>query len=220
MNDILASYMRDARRHPVLTREEEMDLATKYAETKDPAIAHRLVVANLRLVLDISRRMTRDKNLRLDLVQEGNLGLYDAVERFDRTRGHRFCTYAEYRIKSHMLEFMRKSRQFSVNANDAESVFAGLKNAACPPHEQPAAMVERSQEQKILNEKLLAFEKTLDARKWAIFRRHILSQDESTADLGAAFGVSRERVEQLKTCILSQLKKFLARELNAASLAY
>ena len=85
-SNALAQYMATIRGHPLLTREEEHDLAVEYATTRDPALATRLVTANLRLVVKIARTYCRDGRDFLDYVQEGNMGLLRAVEKFDPAR--------------------------------------------------------------------------------------------------------------------------------------
>src|SRR3970040_363986 len=89
----LAVYLREISRIPLLTREEELDLARR-ARAGDAAAKERLVEANLRLVVQVARRYL-NRGLPLpDLIEEGNLGLIRAVEKFDPERGTRFSTYA------------------------------------------------------------------------------------------------------------------------------
>lgn len=195
-----------------------MELATKYAETKDPEIAHRFVIANLRLVIAMARRLSQDTDTRLDLIQEGNLSLYEAIERFDRLRGQRFTTYAEWWMQKRMLGLLSTQQPDSDDPQDAETVFAEIKNAASPTADQPAAIAERKQHQELISAKIEKFERTLDSRAWVIFRRHILLHEASPTELSALFKVSRERIEQIKGRILARLKKFLTKELDEATL--
>jgi RNA polymerase sigma-32 factor len=77
--DTFEQYMSEVNRIPLLTREQEDDLTSEFAQNNDPAIAHRLVVSNLRFVVRIANEY-RGYGLKLiDLVQEGNLGLMIAV---------------------------------------------------------------------------------------------------------------------------------------------
>ncbi|HEV2283971.1 MAG TPA: sigma-70 family RNA polymerase sigma factor [bacterium] len=96
--DIVALYMRDIRRTPLLTAGEEVALA-KRVEKGDADARSRLAEANLRLVVSIARKY-QGRGLPLaDLVQEGNRGLLRAVEKFDWRRGYRFSTYATWWIR-------------------------------------------------------------------------------------------------------------------------
>jgi RNA polymerase sigma factor (sigma-70 family) len=94
----LAVYLRDISRIPLLDREEEADLARR-ARAGDDAAKARMVESNLRLVVQIARRYRNRGLPLLDLIEEGNLGLLHAVEKFDPERGTRFSTYATWWIR-------------------------------------------------------------------------------------------------------------------------
>src|SRR5665648_975120 len=97
-NDPVRMYFREMGRVPLLTAEEEVSLA-KRIERRDMDAKRKLTEANLRLVVSIARRhMGRGMPL-LDLIQEGNLGLMRAVEKFDYRRGFKFSTYATWWIR-------------------------------------------------------------------------------------------------------------------------
>ncbi len=104
--DPLESYLAEIRNLPQLSREEEHRLALRYHETKDPQAAYRLVVANLKLVVMIAREYQRSAQNVLDLVQEGNIGLLEAVKQYDPFRGIRFPSYAVYWIRAYMLRYL------------------------------------------------------------------------------------------------------------------
>jgi RNA polymerase primary sigma factor len=96
--DAVRVYLRSIGRVPLLTREDEVRLA-KRVEQNDMAAKNDLIEANLRLVVSIAKRYSgRGLNL-LDLIQEGNLGLIRAVEKFDWRRGFKFSTYATWWIR-------------------------------------------------------------------------------------------------------------------------
>ena len=97
-DDPVKTYLKDIGRIPLLTREEEEVLAIKVAEG-DPVAQSRLAEANLRLVVSIAKRNVGRGMALLDLIQEGNLGLIKAVEKFDHTKGFRFSTYATWWIR-------------------------------------------------------------------------------------------------------------------------
>ncbi len=104
--DPLTQYMNEIRRYPLLSREEEHELAVRYAETGDPAAARRLVTANLRLVVKIAHEYRRAHRNLLDLVQEGNLGLLQAVKKYDPYRGVKLSSYAAWWIRAYILKFI------------------------------------------------------------------------------------------------------------------
>jgi RNA polymerase sigma-32 factor len=105
--DPLQIYLIEIKRYDLLTREEERELAIRVREKKDDQAAYRLVTSNLRLVVKIAMDFHRywTKNL-LDLIQEGNLGLLQAVRKFDPYRGIKFSYYASFWIKAYILKFI------------------------------------------------------------------------------------------------------------------
>jgi RNA polymerase sigma-32 factor len=105
--DPLQAYLAEVRRIPLLTPEEEKALTTRYRETGDREIAYQLVTGNLRLVVKIALDYQRQWMLNLmDLIQEGNLGLMQAVKNFDPYRGAKLSYYASYWIKAYILKFV------------------------------------------------------------------------------------------------------------------
>src|SRR4051794_32705026 len=104
--DALQRYMAEVSRHPLLTREEEHELAVKFRETGDKQAAYRLATANLRLVVKIAHEYRRAAFSLLDLVQEGNVGLLQAVQKYDPYRGVKLSSYAAWWIRAYILKFI------------------------------------------------------------------------------------------------------------------
>ena len=98
LDDPVKMYLKDIGRVPLLSAEEEIDLAKRMQEN-DIAARKRLSEANLRLVVSIAKRYVGRGMLFLDLIQEGNLGLMKAVEKFDYQKGFKFSTYATWWIR-------------------------------------------------------------------------------------------------------------------------
>ena len=101
LTDPMRVYLEQIGRHPLMGAEEERRVA-RLAHVGDPDARRRLVESNLRLVVAIARRHARAGVEPLDLIQEGNIGLMEAAERFDPARGVRFATYAAWWIRSSM----------------------------------------------------------------------------------------------------------------------
>jgi RNA polymerase sigma-32 factor len=108
--DPLQMYLMEIKNYRLLTREEEVELAALVREKKDKNAAYRLVTSNLRLVVKIAMDFHRywTKSL-LDLIQEGNVGLLQAVRKFDPYRGIKFSYYASFWIKAYMLKFIMEN---------------------------------------------------------------------------------------------------------------
>ena len=98
LDDPVKMYLKDIGRVPLLTVDEEVDLARRMQEN-DASARKRLSEANLRLVVSIAKRYVGRGMLFLDLIQEGNLGLMKAVEKFDYQKGFKFSTYATWWIR-------------------------------------------------------------------------------------------------------------------------
>ena len=98
LDDPVRMYLKEIGRVPLLTAEEEVDLARRM-EAGDESARHRLEEANLRLVVSIAKRYVGRGMLFLDLIQEGNLGLLKAVEKFDYSKCYKFSTYATWWIR-------------------------------------------------------------------------------------------------------------------------
>ncbi|MBE7447633.1 MAG: RNA polymerase factor sigma-32 [Kofleriaceae bacterium] len=104
--DPMQAYMQEVRRYPLLTPEEEHDLAVRLVEHGDSDAARRLVEANLRLVVKIAYEYRRAHRNLLDLVQEGNIGLLQAVRKYDPYRGVKVSSYAAFWIRAYILKFI------------------------------------------------------------------------------------------------------------------
>lgn len=98
MDDPVRMYLREIGNVPLLTAEEELDLARKI-EMGDPDAKKRLTEANLRLVVSVAKRYVGRGMLLLDLIQEGNMGLLKAVDKYDYRKGFKFSTYATWWIR-------------------------------------------------------------------------------------------------------------------------
>lgn len=97
-NDLVKTYLKQMGSIPMLTRDEELELA-KLAFEGDEFAKQKLVESNLRLVVSIAKKYTNSSLELLDLIQEGNLGLMKAAEKFEYKRGHKFSTYATWWIR-------------------------------------------------------------------------------------------------------------------------
>ncbi len=127
--DPLQSYLAEIRGLKTLSREEEKELAVQYREQGDLDAAYKLVMANLRLVVMIAKDYQRNFKNILDLVQEGNIGLMEAVKKYDPYRGVRFPSYAVYWIRAYMLRYLINNvRLVKVGTTQAQrKLFFNLK---------------------------------------------------------------------------------------------
>jgi len=158
-------YLREIGKVPLLTQEEEMELSRRIKEG-DTEAAKRLAEANLRLVVSIAKRYAGRGMLLPDLIQEGNLGLMKAVEKFDCEKGNRFSTYATWwirqaitraiadqgrtiRIPVHMVETVNRIRKASRSLAQSlgrEPTKAELAEEVKLPEEQVAEILQMMME--------------------------------------------------------------------------
>jgi RNA polymerase sigma-32 factor len=104
--DPLSRYLAEMRRFPILSREEETEIAKRYNQYRNPEDAYKLVTANLRLVVKIANEFARASRNLLDLIQEGNVGLMEAVKNFDPYRGIRFPSYAVWWVRAYIYRYL------------------------------------------------------------------------------------------------------------------
>ena len=104
--DPLSAYMAEVTKHPLLTREQEIELSKRYRDTGDVRAAYTLVASNLRLVVKLAHEYHRNPLSLLDLVQEGNIGLMQAVKKFDPERGVKLASYAAWWIRAYILRYI------------------------------------------------------------------------------------------------------------------
>ena len=126
--NILAMYLKEINKVPMITHEEEIELAQK-AQAGDKAAKDKLVNANLRFVVNVAKKY-RNHGLDLtDLISEGNLGLLTAVEKFDVTKGYHFISYAVWWIRQSILKAIcEKSRAIRLPLNRANE-FVQIEHA-------------------------------------------------------------------------------------------
>lgn len=257
----LEAYLREVRDYPLLTREEEVELARRIKQGDQKAL-EKLTSSNLRFVISVAKKYQNRGMSLLDLISEGNVGLMEAAYRFDETKGFKFISYAVWWIKQAILKALsEQSRIVRVPLNrvgDAQKVDKRI-SALCqrygreptveeiafeagmssddvekaldisrphlslddPGHQEGGRTLldtipqddDSFQESPFEKRFGISVEETLsilDEREAEIIRRYfgLDNQDpESLKDIGASFGITRERARQLKERALAQLRK-------------
>lgn len=105
----MVRYLQRIRSYPILSQENEYEMATKYVTTKDSKIANILVTAHLRLVVKVVSKYKGYGLPTAELISEGNIGLLYAIEKFDPSKGFRFSTYALWWIKASVQKYILNS---------------------------------------------------------------------------------------------------------------
>lgn len=152
--NVVQLYYQDIKRYPLLTAEEELDLAKKIAQG-DKAARELFINSNLRLVINTAKSyLNRGVDI-ADLIQEGNIGLLRAVEKYDYTSGYRFSTYATWWIRQRTVKYLREHSRsikipihISTNSQKVKRVIEELceKNGRDPTYEEIAEVMNIPEE--------------------------------------------------------------------------
>ena len=221
INDPVKMYLKEIGRVELLTHDEEIDLAKKILEGDEDA-KKELAAANLRLVVSIAKRYVGRGMLFLDLIQEGNMGLIKAVEKFDYTKGFKFSTYATWwirqaitraiadqartiRIPVHMVETINKliriSRQLLQD-----------KGREPLPEEIAEGMgitVERVREIQKIAQEPVSLETPIGEEEDSHLGDFIEDQDAIAPDDAASYILLQEQIEDVFTCLTDREQQVL-----------
>ncbi len=273
--DPLSSYMAEVTKHPLLTREEEVALAKRYRDTGDVKAAYTLVASNLRLVVKLAHEYHRNPLALLDLVQEGNIGLMQAVKKFDPERGVKLSSYAAWWIRAYILRYIMDNwKMVKLGTTEAQrKLFFKLRQEQERLLKQgvevtPKLLAERlnvtekdvmEMDQRLGNDevsidapiggseddkttrgdrllpnnavgadealgnkelrelfrtKLAKFSVGLSEKDRFIFEKRLTSDEPMTLqDIGAHYGVSRERARQLEAALMDRMRKYMREEI-------
>ncbi len=142
--DPLEAFLQEIQHYPLLTPDEEKSLAEDFQETGDVQVAARLVTSNLRLVVKIAFEYRRAYRNIMDLIQEGNIGLMQAVKKYDPSRGVKLSSYAAWWIRAYILRFIvnnwrlvklgttQTQRKLFFNLNKERARLAAIGKEATP----------------------------------------------------------------------------------------
>jgi RNA polymerase sigma-32 factor len=216
-SDALTRYMAELAQYAPISREHEHELAVRWREEGDIEAARQLVLANLRLVVKIAMEYRRAWVNLLDLIQEGNLGLMQAVQRFDPYRGVKLASYGAYWIRAYILKYILDNiRMVRLGKTRAErKLFFRLNKEKRELEQQgfqpePRLLAERlevsEQDVRSMEQRLAQSDLSLNAPA----RRH----EDSTAEYGdfiAGGGASAEdtvAAEQTRRVFLENVEEF------------
>lgn len=183
--DPLQLYMQEIRKYPLLSREEEQEIAQKYYASKDPASAQKLIQSNLRFVVKIAAEYSKFGSKMIDLIQEGNIGLMHAVKEYNPYKGARLITYAVWWIRGYIQEYLMK--QYSMvrigTTQNQRKLFYQLQK-----HKAIMDSVNSDADLHKLSEKLGIPEEEVQSMAQRMFQRDISldkpMDDESKTSLG------------------------------------
>ncbi len=223
-NDFLQLYLNEIKRHPLLSAEEEYAVAQRAAQGNARA-RERLITSNLRLVVSIAAKY-RDLGVPLlDLIQEGNIGLITAVERFDPNRGYKFSTYATWWIRQAIMRSLVKHLRLIAVPDYLVSLLHKItqleeehlqEHGSLPPHAELAEEIGVSRETLMRLLQVRPFAPSLDTPLGEEEHETMLESmvaDQATPELETMRAAQRERLERA-------LAELDARERRIVTLRY
>lgn len=225
----LQPYLRSLPRYQPMTREEERELADR-CRRGDTRAREELVKRNLPFVIAVAKR-SLGRGARLDdLVQEGNIGLLKAVEKFDTGKGTRFSTYAIWWIRAYIGKYLKEVHS-SVRGGE-DGARRGLKDLSLdvPVDEDgeltaldrledegpnPEERIGSAESDAIVRDRLERYRKRIGPLGWDIVEGRLGTDDPETLEqIGRRWGLSRERVRQVEL----QTRKLLKRAFTESDL--
>jgi RNA polymerase sigma-32 factor len=269
----LQQYLAEVRRYPYLTKEEELRLFEEYRLHGSREAAVKLILSNLRVAVAIAAEYLHTGADHMDLIQEGNVGLMQAIKKFDPTRNVRFYAYAAWWARAYILRYLLNNyRLVKVGTTqDQRKLFYNLKKEKAkleregftpdaklladrlnvrerdviemdqrlgswelsldqpigedqdgtlldvlPAQDRPAdEQIADNQLRVLFRKKLAEFITRLDEREEDILRNRILSDTPLTLeDMGAKYGITKERTRQLEARIIKRLREYIRKEVK------
>jgi len=269
----LQHYLAEIRRHPYLTKEEELRLFEEYRAHGSRDAAVKLIMANLRVSISIASEYLHTGADHMDLIQEGNVGLMHAIKKFDPAKNVRFYAYAAWWSRAYILRYLLNTYRLVKigTTQDQRKLFYNLKKEKTkleregfapdtklladrlnvrerdivemdqrlgnwelsldqplgdnhdgslfdilPSQEVPAdERLAQDQLRTLFRAKLAEFIKTMDERDEDILRNRILSDNPLTLDdLGAKYGITKERTRQLEARIIKRLRDYIKKDVK------
>jgi RNA polymerase sigma-32 factor len=269
----LQQYLVEIRRHPYLSKEEELRLFEEYRTHGSRDAAVKLIMANLRVSVAIAAEYLHTGADHMDLIQEGNVGLMQAIKKFDPSKNVRFHAYAAWWSRAYILRYLLNTYRLVKigTTQDQRKLFYNLKKEKTkleregfspdtklladrlhvrerdvvemdqrlgnwelsldqpigenqdgslmdilPSQQVPAdEQLAKEQLQTLFRAKLAEFVKTLDERDEDILRNRLLSETPLTLDdLGAKYGITKERTRQLEARIIKRLRDYIKKDVK------
>jgi RNA polymerase sigma-32 factor len=215
-SDPLSRYLEDLRKYPLLSPEQQNEMAIKFRSTGDINLAKALVTTNLRLVVKIAMEYRTTYSNVLDLIQEGNVGLMKAVSNFDPYKGTRLSYYASWWIRSYILKFLLDNfRLVKVGTTQAQKkLFYNLvrekeRLEAQGIHAGPKLLASRLD---VREKDILDMDMRLSAHGSEVSLDKPLGSGESSASIGDTLEYQGDAVDD--RLMQDQLKKILNQQID------
>ena len=221
IDDPVRMYLREIGRIPLLSYDEELDLAKRVLEGDEDA-KQKLAESNLRLVVSIAKKYVGRGMLFLDLIQEGNMGLIKAVEKFDYTKGYKFSTYATWWIRQAITRAIAdQARTIRIHVHMVETINKLIRTSRHllqklgrePLPEEIAAEMEMSVERVMEIQKIaqdpVSLETPIGEEDDSHLRDFIQDDDSPAPQDSAAYTMLKEQLEEVMNTLTEREAKVL-----------
>ena len=221
IDDPVRMYLREIGRIPLLSYDEELDLAKRVLEGDEDA-KQKLAESNLRLVVSIAKKYVGRGMLFLDLIQEGNMGLIKAVEKFDYTKGYKFSTYATWWIRQAITRAIAdQARTIRIPVHMVETINKLIRTSRHllqklgrePLPEEIAAEMEMSVERVMEIQKIaqdpVSLETPIGEEDDSHLRDFIQDDDSPAPQDSAAYTMLKEQLEEVMNTLTEREAKVL-----------
>jgi RNA polymerase sigma-32 factor len=218
----LLQYYKEIKQHPLLTHEKEYELAKKY-QGGDETAGHQIIQANLRFVVKVSRKYFYHGHNHLELIQEGNLGLIKALNKFDPERGIPFVYYAVWWIEAYIRTFLVKSGKVNTGTlSHAKNLFSldeSLINDGSNKSTWIDFLTETTDPERLycgrdvshkISSLLRHYFTYLSEREVSVLKqRYFFDPPVCLKDIGIQLGISKERVRQIQLKSMERLRNLI-----------
>ena len=208
INDIneLQIYFKELKKYPVLTREQEYELA-KRVKNGDTNALNKLTNANLRYVVAIANKYRRPNISFIDLISEGNIGLMKAIERFDYTKGYKLITFATWWIKYYIQIFIKNYDKSSTSTID----FDNPAETSTIKYKEIAEEINDNFNNEICGQeiKVNVLMNALQKREYRIIELYyglFGNKEHTLTEISSEMNISAERVRQIKDKAMLKLR--------------
>ena len=203
-DDPVAIYLKETKRFPLLTHEATMELFRKYKEDGDKKARQKIIEHNLRLVVDIAKRYSNNGIEFSDLIQEGNIGLMTALEKFDYKRGFKFSTYATWWIRQAIARSVYdsgKTMRIPVHISERIKKLKSIRNELTQSLEREPSIKELANKTGFTPEKIRELDRISQQPIYideTISEDHETTRGEMMIDENAINPIEQLEIEDLK----------------------
>ena len=210
---MIEAYMNELSKVRIFTPEEEIECWKRYKEFDDVEARARIIEAYQPLVYKIVTNIKASNEVMLDLVQEGTVGLIEAVERFDHHKGIKFTTYAPFRIRGRIINYLERNKHTQNitldSSTQAMQELLGMASMFDDPADVKKNVEKLAEDDMLLGIVLKSLSRLSDKERAVILGIYI--EDKKATDLAKELGISNSYLSRLQKKSIRRLRGMLSR---------